>query len=316
MRGSTNDADQAGSPSTTNAEIAYDVVCYGTISADNLIYVPFLPTPKRDTHVLAEYRRLGGEAATVAAVLSSWGLRVALMGNAIGDDTWGCFIREELAKHPSIDTRYLQVRPDLRTPICRILVTPDGERSILSYWFDDVPKAPLSEEIVRKTRLLSVDVYSNDTRDDAVHIARRLGRPVVSADAIWPGRPLSALSDIIVISRDFLYRHFPGVYIYDHALELQEAGAGAVIITQGQLPVLVVDRRGRPEIVDTFPVKAVDTSGAGDVFKAAIIYGYLQGWRLVDTARFACAAAALHIQLPRGHSQAPDLQAALEMAEV
>ena len=291
----------------TSSDTEFDVICYGTISADNIVYVPYVPTPRRDSQVQAEFSRLGGEAATVARVLSTWGLRVAVVGNILGDDRWGNFIRQELASYSGIDTRYVTSRPDVRTPFCRIMVTPDGERSILGYWFDDTPKCRLDEELMNKARLLSVDVYGQSERDDAARLARSLGRTVVSADAIWPNYPLAGLSDIIVISRDFLTGYFPGVYIYDHALELQAAGAGSVVVTHGQKPVLVVDEHGRPSTVEPFPVRAVDTTGAGDVFKAAVIYGHLQGWDLVRATRFACAASALYVGQPRGQDAVPQL---------
>ena len=139
----------AGQPAS---ELEFDVICYGTISADNLIYLPFLPTPRRDSQVQQEIRRLGGEAVTVAQALSRWGLRVAVVGNAIGDDYWGRFIQQELQEWPGIDTRYLVQRADVRTPFARILVTPDGERSILGYWFDEAPKTPLTEELMAQAR--------------------------------------------------------------------------------------------------------------------------------------------------------------------
>ncbi|MER2599521.1 MAG: carbohydrate kinase family protein [Caldilineales bacterium] len=294
----------------------YDVLCYGTISADDLNYVPYLPNPRRDSTVQQDAQRLGGEAATVARVLSHWGLRVAIMGNAIGEDAWGHYIRGQLGALPGVDTRYLVQRADVRTPFCRILVTPDGERSILGYWFDEAPKSLLPVEVMQRARLLSVDVYGREERDAAAQIARQLGRPVVTADAVWPTLPLARLSDLIVISRDFLMGFFPGIYIYDHALELQKAGAGAVIITHGQKPVLVVDRSGRPSYVEPFPVTALDTTGAGDVFKAATIYGTLQGWDLVSLTRFACAASSLYIAQPRGQNRVPELKRVSQMARV
>jgi sugar/nucleoside kinase (ribokinase family) len=299
-----------------SSDYDFDVICYGTISADDLIYVPYVPTSRRDSQVMEDYQRLGGEAVTVARVLSVWGLRVAISGNAIGDDEWGRFIRRQLDGYPGIDTRFLVQRSDVRTPFCRILVTPDGERSILGYWFDDVPKIPLTEELMRRARLLSVDVYGKGERDEAARLARRLSRTVVSADAIWPNYSLSSLSDLIVISRDFLNGYFPGVYIYDHALDLQAAGAGSIIITHGQKPVLVVDRHGRPSYVDPFPVKAVDTTGAGDIFKAAVIYGQLQGWDLVSLTRFACAASSSYIAQPRGRDRVPELAEVRALAGV
>ncbi|MEZ4770426.1 MAG: carbohydrate kinase family protein [Caldilineales bacterium] len=298
----------------SSSDSEFDVICYGTISADNIVYVPYVPTPRRDSQVQAEFSRLGGEAATVARVLSTWGLRVAVVGNLLGEDRWGDFIRRELASYSGIDTRYVTSRTDVRTPFCRIMVTPDGERSILGYWFDETPKTRLDEDIMRRARLLSVDVYGQAERDEAARLARALGRTVVSADAIWPNYPLAGLSDIIVISRDFLTSYFPGVYIYDHALELQAVGAGSVVVTHGQKPVLVVDQHGRPSTVEPFPVRAVDTTGAGDVFKAAVIYGHLQGWDLVRATRFACAASALYVGQPRGVDDVPSLERVRRLA--
>lgn len=293
----------------------FDVICYGTISADNVVFVPYVPTPRRDSQVQAEFSRLGGEAATVARVLSTWGLRVAIVGNVLGEDRWGDFIRQQLASYNGIDTRYVTTRAGVRTPFCRIMVTPDGERSILGYWFDETPKTRLDEDMMRRARLLSVDVYGQAERDEAARLARALGRTVVSADAIWPNYPLAGLSDIIVISRDFLTGYFPGVYIYDHVLELQAAGAGSIVVTHGQKPVLVVDEHGRPNTVEPFPVRAVDTTGAGDVFKAAVIYGRLQGWDLMRAARFACAASALYVGQPRGEDAVPQLERVRRLAE-
>jgi ribokinase len=273
-----------------------DVVCYGTISVDNVTYLPYLPTPKRDTPAFGEYDELGGEALRVAIPLASWGLRVLVVGNHIGTDRKADFILQELARYPGIDTRYVRQDSGVSTPFIRTLVTPDGDRSRITYHFEQIPKVELGREIMASGRILSVDAYGRGERDRAAAVARSLGKVVISADAIWPQYPLAGISDAVIISRVWLQCNFPGVFEYDHALDLQAMGAGVVIITDGARPVLVVRPDGSPFGVEAYHIdKVVATSGAGDLFKAGVIYGWLrQDWSLEKKVRFACAASGLY----------------------
>ena len=57
-------------------------------------------------------------------------------------------------------------------------------------------------------------------------------------------------------------------------------------------------------------LKAVDTTGAGDVFHAGFIYGLLQNWEVVDILRFANAVAALKCRDLGGRKGIPPLEEA------
>jgi sulfofructose kinase len=290
-------------------EYLYDVLCYGTISIENVTRLPYFPTPKRDSAATHEHDELGGEALNVAVQLSAWGLRVLVLGNFIGTDRKGEHIISELASWPTVDVTHIIQHPNVVTPFSRVLVTPDGERSRIVYWYDQTPKDELTPQLMARARVLSVDAYGRDERDRAARISRDLGRPVISADAIWPQYALSGLSDVIVISSAWLQANFPGVYEYDHALELQARGAGAIIITDGPRPVLVVRPDGSAFGVEPYELSGVvDTSGAGDVFKAGIIFAWLQtDWPLEQKVKFACAAAALNATRDRIHDPLPTL---------
>jgi len=287
----------------------FDVLCYGTISVDNITHLPFLPTPKRDSPAIYEYDQLGGEALKVAIPLSTWGLRVLVVGNLIGTGRRAAFILDELARYPTIDTRYIRQHPEVDTPFSRILVTPDGERSRIAYGYDQAPKVELTEEMMRQVDVLSVDAYGRSERDRAAKVAQDMGKLVITADAIWPQYPLASLSDVVIISSAWLQSNFPGVYEYDHALELQSQGAGVVIITDGPRPVLVVRADGSAFGVEPYLIpNVVDMSGSGDLFKAGIIYGWLQpDWSLEQRVKFACAAAGLNCQRMRGDAPPPSL---------
>jgi len=292
-------------------EDAFDVLCYGAITVDNVTHVPHLPMPRRDVAATYEYDEVGGEAPKVAIPLALWGLRTLLVGNVIGTDRKGAFILDRLARYAAgLDTRYVHQDPHTATPFSRILVTPDGERSQIAYGFDDVLKVELASDIMHRAAVLSVDAHGGEERDRAAHIARNLGKLVISADAIWPEHPLAGLSDVIVISRAWLHTNFPGVYEYDHALELQAKGAGVIIVTDGPRPVLVVRADGAAFGFEPYHLPNVaDTSGAGDLFKTGIIYGWLQpDWPLEQKIAFACAAAALNCQRKRGDDPPPTLE--------
>jgi sulfofructose kinase len=293
----------------STTELPYDVLCYGTISVENITRLSNLPTPRRDAMAIAEHDLLGGEALTVGVPLANWGLRVAVVGNFIGEDRKADLIFGQLAQYPRLDTRYIIQHRALDTPFSRVFVTPDGERSRIAYWYDQTPKDELLPPVMARARLLSVDAYGKLERDRAAQVAHSLGRPVVSADAIWPQYPLASLSNVVIISSAWLQSNFPGVYEYDHALELQARGAGVVIITDGPKAVLVVRADGSPFGVEPYEVKrVVATSGAGDLFKAGMIYAWLQeDWPLEQKVKFACAAAGLNCERDRSKEPPPSL---------
>lgn len=300
---------QAGSVDRETGDALYDVLCYGTISVENITHLSHLPTPRRDATARFEYDDLGGEALNVALPLAAWGLRVAVAGNLIGTDRKAEFIRAELARHPGVDTRYIVQHPNVTTPFTRVLVTPDGERSRIAYWYDEAPKDELLRSTMARAKILSVDAYGRDERDRAAQVARELGKTVITADAIWPQYPLASFSDVVIISSTWLQTNFPGVFDYDHALDLQSRGAGVVIITDGAKAVLVVRADGSAFGIEPYKVRrVVDTSSAGDLFKAGIIYGWLHpDWSLEQKVMFACAAAGLNCGRDRTKEPPPSL---------
>lgn len=273
--------------------IRFDVLCYGTICLENIVRVPYAPSPRRDVQVIREHYQPGGEAVNVGVMLAAWGGEAALIGNVIGEDSYGSQIITELHNHPGLDLRYVSRVSGVRTPHRRVLVTPDGERSVLGFWFDETPKVPLSVEIVRRARLLSVDVYGRQERNRAAELARDAGRPVVAADVVWPDHPMLRCAGFIVNSHDFMLAQFPGVDLRDHMRSLQQGSHATIITTLGKDGCLALDGEGRFVESPAFDVPVVDTTSAGEVFKAGIIYTYLRDWPLERMLRLANAAAAL-----------------------
>ncbi|MDD2335317.1 MAG: PfkB family carbohydrate kinase, partial [Geobacteraceae bacterium] len=146
----------------------------------------------------------------------------------------------------------------------------------------------------------------------AANKARSLGTPVMlDAGKVRPGMLEIARScDYLVASEQFAldlgWGGNPAVF-QDQAKRL---GADIITITLGgQGSITYRDT----EIIETpaFPVDAVDTTGAGDVFHGAYIFGLLRGLNLPDTIRFASAVAALKCRRIGGRIGIPDKAEAL-----
>jgi ribokinase len=78
------------------------------------------------------------------------------------------------------------------------------------------------------------------------------------------------------------------------AEELAELTTGGVIVSLGEAGSYIVTKDLR-EVVPAFKVKAVDTTGAGDVYCGTLATGLVEGMEPIEAIRFASAAAAISV---------------------
>jgi sugar/nucleoside kinase (ribokinase family) len=286
---------------------AFDVLSYGTIGLDKIIRVPHLPRPDIGTHALEESLHLGGKASNTAAFLSAWGVKVAISGHTIGYDEMGNKLFEILAHYPNISTRYLRRQADLRSMYCCILVTPDGERSIIGINADGNPQTPPTAEMIGDARLLTLDLYGGMERVEAARLAYQAGLPVVVGDLRHIDHPVLSYTTIAIASAAEIRRQYPGLSPQDFARAVQSAGAKQVILTDGPREVLTFDRGSYISAITPPQVPVVDTTGAGDAFRAGIVYGVLQGWTLIECAALGTAAGSINVGRPGAATQPPAL---------
>jgi sugar/nucleoside kinase (ribokinase family) len=215
---------------------------------------------------------------------------------------------------PALSLEYVVQRDEVVTPFCRVLVTPDGERSFLIFWYPQTPKRPLTGEMLRGCNYLALDLYGGEERLLAARVAREAGVSTVVGDVVWPDHPVLPLTDIATNSAAYVRHKFPGVDVRQHARELQRTSRGLVITTDGPRPIHVVDA-DRSEFTVTPPrIDPVDATGAGDAFRAGLIYGLLQGWELEECVRFGAATGAISAQQLGAASAPADVAAVGSLA--
>src|SRR6266511_2133760 len=256
-----------------------EVLCYGEIGIDNIIQTDGLPSPENAVFPTSDSYHGGGAAANTAVWLAHLGVNVRLTGNAIGHDPYGDLILEGLRKQPKVDLSLVEQREGVTTPFTRALVTPDGERSFLIFWYPQAPKIQLTKEMLEGVKYLALDLYGGPERLATARLAFESGVSTAIGDVIWPDHLALPFASIATNSAPFIRQHFPGVDVRQHARKLQSISKGIVITTDGPRTV-----------------HALDATGAGDAFRAGLLYGLLHGFDLPRSLCWGVATGSLKVR--------------------
>ncbi len=273
-----------------------EVLCYGEIGIDNIIQADGLPSPENAVFPKSDSYHSGGAAANTAVWLSAMGVKVKLMGNVIGQDPYGQMIWENLGKHPDIDLSLVQQREDVTTPFTRAIVTPDGERSFLIFWYPQAPKIPLTKEMLEGIRYLALDLYGGPERLATAKLAFESGVSTAIGDVIWPDHPVLPYTSIATNSAPYIRQTFPGADVRQHARKLQSISRGIVVTTDGPSTVHALDAQGNGFLIQPPKVEVADATGAGDAFRSGLLFGLLQGFDLPHSLRWAVACGSLKVK--------------------
>ncbi len=273
----------------------YDVLSYGTIGIDRVVRIPHWPHPDVSTHALAVAEHLGGKATNTGVHLAMWGLSVTVSGSVIGHDEIGDKVRRLLKRYPNIHTDALEWRRGVRSMYCLILVNPQGERAIVGINADSQSYTQPSKAMVRRTRVLTLDLYGGEERVDVARLASEAGRPVVVGDLRRADHPVLPFTTVAIASAAELRREYPGLPLADFAHSVLEKGPAGVIITDGPDPVLTIEAGGRISSTTPPEVQVIDTTGAGDAFRAGVVYGLVRGLPLVECVQYGIAAGSFAV---------------------
>ena len=273
-----------------------EVFCYGEIGIDNIIQADGLPSPENAVFPSSDSYHVGGAASNTAVWLAAMGVTVKLAGNLIGRDPYGDSILDRLGRHPNIDLSLVEQREGVTTPFTRAIVTPDGERSFLIFWYPQAPKISLTKEMLDDARYLALDLYGGPERLATARLAFEAGLTTAIGDVIWPDHPALPFTSIATNSGPFIRQNFPGVDVRQHARRLQSISKGIVITTDGASTVHALDAQGNGFTIDPPRVEAVDATGAGDAFRSGLLFGLLRRYDLPRSLCWAVAAGSLKVK--------------------
>ncbi len=286
-----------------------DLVVTGTVFLD-LILTGLRAAPVGGREIMADGMGSSpGGAATLAVAASRLGVSTGLVA-AFGSDVYGDFCWSTLEDDEGVDLSASRRLDGWHSPVT-VSLAYDDDRAMITHahpppidpdqLFGHVPeaavcfadvgtsRAPWVDGVVDRGSLVFADVGWDDTGAwDAAGLRERLE----GCHAFVP----NAAEAMAYTGKDH-----PGA-----ALEVIRDWVPLAVVTAGSGGAYAADEQtGETVWVPGLRVPAVDPTGAGDVFLAALMAGTLRDWPLLQRIRFANLAAALSVRDVGGALAAP-----------
>ncbi len=290
-----------------------EVLGMGVCTLDILNLVEHFPAGDEVQRAAAISLQGGGPVATAMVTLARLGANAAML-DSLGDDWRAALIREDFSRY-GVGTEQIYTHPGRTSSTACVLVRQsDGARAIV-YSPGDAPELvekDLPRDIIRTIKILHLNGRHPAACLAAAHFAKICGVKVSfdgGADRYRPElRALIPLCDICIVARDFAVK-YTGLGEVDAAAHaLLDQGVGLVVITAGMHGSWVYPAGGPSFHQPAFPMPTVvDTTGCGDSYHGAFLFGLLRKYPLHETAALASAVAALNSQALGGRAALPTL---------
>jgi ribokinase len=237
----------------------------------------------------------GGKGANQATAAARAGADVAFFG-AVGDDAFGPVMRRGL-ESAGVDVRGLRTVPG-SSGIAQIVVDDDGANSIIVIPGANGAVAGASAEDLEVIDRSDALLLQLELPMAAVVATARASRaPVVLTPSPVQELPRDLLDAVtLIVPNEHEARAITGLSDPEQALGALLERVPEVVVTLGSEGALYGSRDGERLRVPAVPVRAVDTTAAGDTFVGALCVARAEGRPQAEALRFAATAAALSVQ--------------------
>jgi len=248
----------------------------------------------------------GGSAANTAVGVAAFGGRAAFIGR-IADDTFGKVFAHDL-RSAGVEFDVSPATDGAPTGRCLVIVAADAERTMCTYLGAgaEIDPRDVDSDRVRGAAVTYLEGYLWDGPDAkeairrAASLAREAGRKVAMtlSDPFCVGRHRDEFRALIASDIDVLFANEEEITMLYEVDDFDEAASRVrhdceiSALTRGALGSVVVSGDQR-HVIPAEPVaRVVDTTGAGDLYAAGVIYGLTHGHGLETCGRLGSLAAA------------------------
>jgi sugar/nucleoside kinase (ribokinase family) len=272
----------------------YDIYLYG-MTVLSTIHKLSGEYPSADSYSELEKTFVcsGGETMNAAMLLSGLGLKTRIDGPYWGSETYNTL--RLYAEKYNIDIsgiHYDKSFDGLRDWV----IVDNKHRTVFGtfgkYFSDEIKRWTEPDiDAVKSSKIISIDPFFGESSEKAATYCVEQKKEYVTIDCPYDSF-IYKNSAATVISKEFRDQKYLGTSVKD-LLELYKSNScGLVIFTSGKEPILYCRRDGEINSSEIFKVDVKSTLGAGDTFRAGVVFGLYNNWSDSKIVEFSSALAA------------------------
>jgi len=235
----------------------------------------------------------GGSAANTIVGLSQLGNKVGFIGK-INDDELGSKYQEGLKKE-NVEYFYSKKKETLPTGTCLILITPDSERTMCTFLgtAGKINENDINTNAIKNSEILFLEGYLWDEGepkkafDKAMQNSNKVAMSL--SDLFCVERHKSHFLDLVKNKLDITFSNeqeimsLIGTKSFDEVIKFSKQLGKLIIITRGEKGATAIQGNEVIECKIQKNLKIVDLTGAGDLFAAGFLHGYVNNLPLKES---------------------------------
>ena len=230
----------------------------------------------------------GGSVANSIVGLSQLGDKVGFIGK-ISDDHFGIKYEEGLKKE-KVNFVYKKKKELLPTGTCLILITPDSERTMCTFLgtAGKISKKDLNAEVIKRSDLVFLEGYLWDEGDPkeafekAINLANKAAMSL--SDKFCVDRHKTNFLNLVKNKLDLVFANEGEIVSlidaknFDEVISFGKEIKKHLVITRGEKGAISIHKNEIEEIDAKKNLNVVDLTGAGDLFAAGYLHGFMNNF--------------------------------------
>jgi len=237
------------------------------------------------TNLKIEKTVSGGSVANSIVGISQLGNKVGFIGK-ISDDDLGSKYEEGLKKE-NVEYFYSKKKEELPTGTCLILVTPDSERTMCTFLgtAGKINENDVSSDAIKKSEIIFLEGYLWDEGepkkafDKAINSANKVAMSL--SDQFCVDRHKPHFLDLVKNKLDITFANEQEITSlidaknFEEVIDFSKQLGKLIVLTRGKNGAIAINGNDVVECGIQKNLKIVDLTGAGDLFAAGFLHGYI-----------------------------------------